>query len=56
LVVDEMSPLVFEAMGSGGGGHLIVIFIVIFVVVLTDLTLVVVVVCHTGRAHLHCLL
>jgi hypothetical protein len=68
LVVDETSPLAFEAMGSGGGGRLVVIFVVIFIiifiiifivlfiVVLADLTLVVVVVCHTGCARLRCLL
>jgi hypothetical protein len=54
----EMSPLAFEAMGSGGGGRLIVVvvltFVVLIVVILTDLALIVVVVCRTGRACLHC--
>ena len=45
----EMSPLAFEAMGSGGGGRLIVVVVLTFVVLI-----VVVVVCRTGRACLHC--
>jgi len=45
----EMSPLAFEAMGSGGGGRLIVVVVLTFVVLI-----VVVLVCRTGRACLHC--